>query len=224
MPAFWRYSAVLMGRRLCRLETRDPRLHRIARARGGHGRDPRHRGIHQHRRRFRVGELPAARPSLYKGPHNGTVNSGTSRMDRAVRGGWDPPLSNWTRFRSGCAWLAYAFDDDCFRRRSAFDEFGSAAPDQETAAILRYCRAGGCPIGLEAGPVGDLDFCDQIGRHARFPLLMLLGWQLKDVTWHRSLIAGRDSSPLDELFCAYVWCGAALTRSAFSPGSACAAP
>ena len=23
-----------------------------------------------------------------------------------------PPLSNWTRFRSGCAWLAYAFDDE----------------------------------------------------------------------------------------------------------------
>ncbi len=41
---------------------------------------------------------------------------------------------------------------------------------------------------------------------------------------HRSLIAGRGSSPLGELFYAYVWCGAALTRSAFSPGSACAAP
>jgi hypothetical protein len=41
---------------------------------------------------------------------------------------------------------------------------------------------------------------------------------------HRSLIAGRGSSPLGEYFCAYVWCGAALTRSAFSPGSVCAAP
>ena len=40
---------------------------------------------------------------------------------------------------------------------------------------------------------------------------------------HRSLIAVLGSSPLDEVFCAYVWCGTALTRSAFSPGSACAA-
>src|SRR5262249_12702260 len=55
-------------------------------------------------------------------------------------------------------------DDNTFRLRPTFDQFGLAAADQKATPILLDSRADRRPVGLHPGLIGDLQFDDDISR------------------------------------------------------------